>query len=67
MRLGNRLAAHHPVHLPGYRLSVCENSLGTEQIPNDGDLSDAVGEWLPEAETRRRVLVDNPVQLFGFD
>jgi hypothetical protein len=37
-----------------------------EQITNDGDLADAVGEWLPEAETRRRVLVENPVQLYGF-
>jgi 2-pyrone-4,6-dicarboxylate lactonase len=36
-------------------------------MPNDGDLADALGEWLPDAEVRDRVLVDNPARLFGFD
>ena len=35
-------------------------------MPNDGDLVDLIEEWIPDAGTRRRVLVDNPVQLFGF-
>ncbi len=39
----------------------------TAYIPNDGDLADALGEWLPDAGTRRRVLVDNPGRLYGFD
>jgi 2-pyrone-4,6-dicarboxylate lactonase len=39
----------------------------TAYMPNDGDLADALGEWLPDAETRRKVLVDNPGRLYGFD
>ncbi len=36
-------------------------------MPNDGDLADALGEWLPDAAVRRKVLVDNPGRLYGFD
>ena len=36
-------------------------------MPNDGDLLDALAEWVPDAEQRRRILVDNPAQLYGFD
>ena len=35
-------------------------------IPNDGDLVDLLGEWIPDAALRRRVLVDNPAQLYAF-
>jgi 2-pyrone-4,6-dicarboxylate lactonase len=35
-------------------------------MPNDGDLVDLLGEWAPDAAIRRRILVDNPVQLYGF-
>jgi predicted TIM-barrel fold metal-dependent hydrolase len=46
---------------------MCDYPSGTEPMPNDGDLADALGEWLPIAETRCRVLVDNPVRLYGFE
>jgi predicted TIM-barrel fold metal-dependent hydrolase len=39
----------------------------TAYMPNDGDLADALGEWLPDAEIRRKVLVDNPGRLYDFD
>jgi 2-pyrone-4,6-dicarboxylate lactonase len=39
----------------------------TASMPNDGDLADALAEWLPDAGTRRTVLVDNPGRLYGFD
>ncbi len=39
----------------------------TAYMPNDGELADALGEWLPDTETRRKVLVDNPGRLYGFD
>ena len=39
----------------------------TAYMPNDGDLADALAEWLPDPGTRRRVLVDNPGRLYGFD
>jgi predicted TIM-barrel fold metal-dependent hydrolase len=36
-------------------------------MPNDGDLVDLLCEWVPDAAVRRRILVDNPVRLYGFD
>ena len=35
-------------------------------IPRDGDLMDLLPIWIPDAETRRRVLVENPARLYGF-
>ena len=35
-------------------------------MPNDGDLSDLVADWLPDAGIRQQVLVDNPAELYGF-
>ena len=35
-------------------------------MPNDGDLLDALADWAPDAELRRRILVDNPARLYGF-
>ncbi|MBD0273992.1 MAG: amidohydrolase family protein, partial [Acetobacteraceae bacterium] len=36
------------------------------EVPDDGELLDALGEWAPEEATRRAVLVDNPARLYGF-
>jgi len=38
----------------------------TIAMPNDGDLADLLARWVPDVETRRRVLVDNPARLYGF-
>ena len=35
-------------------------------MPNDGDLADALGEWLPDAAVRDAVLVHNPARLYDF-
>jgi predicted TIM-barrel fold metal-dependent hydrolase len=35
-------------------------------MPNDADLIDLMADWVPDAATRKRILVDNPAQLFGF-
>ena len=35
-------------------------------MPNDGDLSDLIADWLPDARLRQRVLVNNPAELYGF-
>jgi len=35
-------------------------------IPRVGDLMDLLPRWIPDAETRRRVLVENPARLYGF-
>jgi predicted TIM-barrel fold metal-dependent hydrolase len=37
------------------------------QMPNDGDLCDLLADWVPDAGLRKRVLVDNPATLYGFD
>ena len=36
-------------------------------MPNDGDLLDALADWVPDPEQRRRILVENPERLYGFD
>ena len=35
-------------------------------MPNDGDLVDLIPLWLPDADVRRQMLVDNPARLYGF-
>ncbi len=35
-------------------------------IPNDADLLDQLAVWAPEEEGRRKILVDNPAELYGF-
>ena len=34
--------------------------------PDDGDLVDVFCDWFPDAEVRKRILVDNPALLYGF-
>jgi predicted TIM-barrel fold metal-dependent hydrolase len=36
-------------------------------MPNDGDLVDQIAVWVPDEAVRRRILVDNPEQLYGFE
>lgn len=35
-------------------------------MPNDGVLLDQLATWVPDSETRRAILVDNPARLYGF-
>lgn len=35
-------------------------------MPNDGDLCDILAAWIPDADLRQQVLVDNPARLYGF-
>lgn len=35
-------------------------------MPNDGDLMNLFARWVPDEGVRRRILVDNPEQLYGF-
>lgn len=37
-----------------------------QAVPDDGALIDAFCRWVPDAEVRRRILVDNPAALYGF-
>jgi 2-pyrone-4,6-dicarboxylate lactonase len=36
-------------------------------MPNDGDLTDLLATWVPDAAVRKRILVDNPARLYGFE
>jgi predicted TIM-barrel fold metal-dependent hydrolase len=38
----------------------------TKKMPNDADLCDLFHGWVPDPETRRRILVDNPAALYDF-
>lgn len=40
-------------------------SIKTE-MPNDGDLVEMLADWVPDAATRQRILVDNPAALYDF-
>jgi predicted TIM-barrel fold metal-dependent hydrolase len=35
-------------------------------MPNDGALCDLLARWIPDAKTRTRILVENPMELYGF-
>ena len=35
-------------------------------MPNDGDLLDLLGHWVPDPATRHRILVDGPAELYDF-
>jgi predicted TIM-barrel fold metal-dependent hydrolase len=37
------------------------------EMPDDGDLVDQVAVWVPDDVVRKRILVDNPERLYGFE
>jgi predicted TIM-barrel fold metal-dependent hydrolase len=40
--------------------------MNKKPMPNDGDLTDLIADWLPDAALRERVLVANPAALYDF-
>ena len=36
------------------------------RMPNDGDIADLLGHWVPDVAVRNRILVDNAALLYGF-
>jgi 2-pyrone-4,6-dicarboxylate lactonase len=40
-------------------------SIAAEVMPDDGHLLDLLHDWTPDADTRRRILVETPERLFG--
>ena len=36
-------------------------------MPNDGNLADLLAQWIPDAAARKKILVDNPARLYGFE
>ena len=43
------------------------NNFAPGKTPNDGDLMDLLAEFAPDEKIRRKILVDNPAALYGFD
>jgi predicted TIM-barrel fold metal-dependent hydrolase len=43
------------------------NNFAPGHAPNDGDLVDLLAAFAPDAEVRKRILVDNPAALYGFE
>jgi predicted TIM-barrel fold metal-dependent hydrolase len=38
-----------------------------EEMPDDGHLLDLFNAWTPDPALRRKILVENPVRLYGFE
>jgi predicted TIM-barrel fold metal-dependent hydrolase len=43
------------------------NNFSPDHTPNDGDLLDLLVEFAPDENVRRKILVDNPAALYGFE
>jgi 2-pyrone-4,6-dicarboxylate lactonase len=43
------------------------NNFAPGHTPNDGDLVDLLAEFAPDESTRKKIFVDNPVVLYGFE
>ena len=43
------------------------NNFAPGRTPNDGDLVDLLAQFAPDEQTRKRILVDNPAALYGFE
>jgi predicted TIM-barrel fold metal-dependent hydrolase len=43
------------------------NNFTPGHTPNDGDLIDLFAQFAADEETRKRIFVDNPAALYGFD
>lgn len=39
----------------------------TGHMPDDGELVELIADWAPDPALRKRILVDNPAELYGFD
>jgi 2-pyrone-4,6-dicarboxylate lactonase len=43
------------------------NNFAPGHTPNDGDLVDLLAEFAPDESTRKKIFVDNPAALYGFE
>jgi len=39
--------------------------LNDRRMPNDGDLVDLLADWVPDERIRRRILCENPLELYA--
>jgi len=64
-RLARALVQHAPARML-WASNWPHPSAPKDQVPDDADLLDLLLDWAPEEATRRKILVDNPVALYGF-
>lgn len=64
-RLAKALVAHAPERML-WASNWPHPSAPKHDVPDDADLLDLLLDWAPEEATRRRILVDNPAELYGF-
>jgi predicted TIM-barrel fold metal-dependent hydrolase len=53
-------------HVSGARPGQAKEDLAPHLPIDAGHLLNLLAEWVPHAETRRKILVDNPARLYGF-
>ena len=64
-RLAKALVKHAPERML-WASNWPHPSVPKEKRPSDEDLLDLLLDWAPDEATRRRILVDNPAELYGF-
>ena len=64
-RLAKALVKHAPERMM-WASNWPHPSAPKDNIPDDADLLDLLLDWAPDEATRRKILVDNPAELYGF-
>ena len=64
-RLAKALVQHAPERML-WASNWPHPSVPRDAIPDDADLIDLLLDWAPDEATRRKILVDNPAELYGF-
>ena len=64
-RLARTLVKHAPERMI-WASNWPHPSAPKDRIPDDADLLDLLQDWAPDEAVRRKILVDNPAELYGF-
>jgi D-galactarolactone isomerase len=64
-RLARRLVSHAPERML-WASNWPHPSAPKDNVPDDADLLDLLLDWAPEESIRRKILADNPVELYNF-
>ncbi len=64
-RLARALVKHAPERML-WASNWPHPSAPKDAIPDDADLLDLLADWAPEESVRRKILVENPAELYGF-
>ena len=64
-RLARALVKHAPERML-WASNWPHPSAPKDNVPDDADLLDLLLDWAPDEATRKKILVDNPAELYGF-